>query len=248
MAEDEALARWRRRASDPGAVLLDGFHAVKHALRFGAQVDPLLTADRAGALALADTLAPDLAAVLAGLLVEVEPGALAALPGGDHPTGVAGLARRPPPPEPAAIVRSAPLVLLDGPRHLGNVGAAIRVAAGLGAAAVLTTGTADPWHPAAVRGAAGLQFALPVLRVDAPGLAGLPGPLLALDAVGEDIRGVTVPDNAALVFGSERRGVSADLRRRADALLALPMRPGVSSYNLATSVAMALYHWTLTRR
>jgi tRNA(Leu) C34 or U34 (ribose-2'-O)-methylase TrmL len=29
-------------------------------------------------------------------------------------------------------------------------------------------------------------------------------------------------------------------------LLALPMRPQVSSYNLATSVAMTLYHWSAT--
>jgi RNA methyltransferase, TrmH family len=27
--------------------------------------------------------------------------------------------------------------------------------------------------------------------------------------------------------------------------VALPMRPQVSSYNLATSVAMTLYHWSL---
>ncbi|NUO44707.1 MAG: rRNA methyltransferase, partial [Streptomyces sp.] len=27
---------------------------------------------------------------------------------------------------------------------------------------------------------------------------------------------------------------------------ALPMRPQVSSYNLATSVGMTLYHWSLT--
>ena len=245
-ADDEVLARWRVLAGDPRAVLLDGFHAVKHALRFGAPVDLAVTADRARALALAGTLAPDLAGTLAGLLVQVGPGTLAALAGGAHPTAVAGLARRP---ETALreVARTAPVVLLDDPRHLGNVGAVVRVAAGLGAAAVLTTGTVDPWHPTVLRGSAGLHFALPVLRVDAAELADLPGPLLALDAGGTDIRGLAVPDGAALVFGSERRGVSAGLRRRADALVALPMRRRVSSYNLATSVAMALYHWTLTR-
>jgi TrmH family RNA methyltransferase len=243
---DEVLARWRAVAGDPRAVLLDGFHAVKHALRFGAPLELVVTADRARVLALAGSLAPDLAATLAALLVQVDPGTLAELTGGAHPTAVAGLARRP---ETTLreVARTAPLVLLDDPRHLGNVGAVVRVAAGLGAAAVLTTGTVDPWHPTVLRGAAGLHFALPVLRVDVAGLADLPGPVLALDAAGADIRGLTVPDGAALVFGSERRGVSAALRRRADALVALPMRRQVSSYNLATSVAMALYHWTLTR-
>jgi TrmH family RNA methyltransferase len=44
-----------------------------------------------------------------------------------------------------------------------------------------------------------------------------------------------------LVVGSERGGVGHELRARADHVLALPMRPGVSSLNLATAVAAALY-------
>jgi tRNA G18 (ribose-2'-O)-methylase SpoU len=66
----------------------------------------------------------------------------------------------------------------------------------------------------------------------------------ALDAEGEDLRGVRLPDDAVLAFGSERSGLTPELRARADRLLSLPMRPQVSSYNLATSVAMALYHWS----
>src|ERR671916_75279 len=56
--------------------------------------------------------------------------------------------------------------ILEAPRHLGNLGAAIRVAAAADAAAVLTTGHNDPWHPDAIRGAAGLHFALPVGRIE----------------------------------------------------------------------------------
>ena len=33
---------------------------------------------------------------------------------------------------------------------------------------MLTSGHNDPWHPDAIRGAAGLHFALPVARIDAP--------------------------------------------------------------------------------
>ena len=36
------------------------------------------------------------------------------------------------------------MIFVEAPRRLGNLGAAIRVAAAAGAAAVLTTG--DPWH------------------------------------------------------------------------------------------------------
>jgi tRNA G18 (ribose-2'-O)-methylase SpoU len=134
-------------------------------------------------------------------------------------------------------------VVLDNPRNLGNAGAVIRLAAGFGVAGVVTTGTLDPWHPAVVRGGAGLHFATAVERL---AVGELPdGPLYALDPEGEDIRGTKLPDGALLAFGSERSGLSPELRARADHLLALPMRPQVSSYNLATSVAMTLYHWSL---
>ncbi|BFO13671.1 hypothetical protein SHKM778_00590 [Streptomyces sp. KM77-8] len=72
------------------------------------------------------------------------------------------------------------------------------------------------------------------------------GPVFALDPEGEDIRSLKLPDDALLAFGSERSGLSAELRARADHLVALPMRPQVSSYNLATSAAMTLYHWSAT--
>jgi tRNA G18 (ribose-2'-O)-methylase SpoU len=71
-----------------------------------------------------------------------------------------------------------------------------------------------------------------------------PGPVFALDPEGDDIRALKLPDDAVLAFGSERSGLSAELRARTDHLVALPMRPQVSSYNLATSVAMTLYHWS----
>src|SRR5262249_62123062 len=84
---DEVLVRWRSLAAEPGAVLLDGFHAVKHALRFAARVDLVLAADRRQALALAGSLAPDLTGRLADRLVEGPPGPLAALTGGRPPAG-----------------------------------------------------------------------------------------------------------------------------------------------------------------
>ncbi len=57
-------------------------------------------------------------------------------------------------------------MLLEDPRHFGNLGAVIRVAAAAEAAGVLTTGRQDPWDPVAVRGSAGLHFALPVARLE----------------------------------------------------------------------------------
>ncbi|WP_199570415.1 TrmH family RNA methyltransferase [Streptomyces murinus] len=242
----DPLTRWREHAS--GAVLLDGFHALKHALRFGAEVPVAVTTDRRAALALAEELAGDVRETLDGLLVEVPEQTYAALVARPHPTGVAALAVRPARAAHlealARMPRTAPVVVLDNPRNLGNAGAVIRLAAGFGATGVVTTGTLDPWHPTVVRGGAGLHFATAVERLGVDELP--PGPLFALDPEGEDIRGIELPDDAVLAFGSERTGLSAEVRARADHLLRLPMRPQVSSYNLATSVAMTLYHWSAT--
>ena len=161
-------------------------------------------------------------------------------------TGVIAIAKRPSV-DVAALPRrpgAAPIVLLEAPAHLGNVGAVVRVAAAAGAAAVVTTGAQDPWHPAALRGAAGLHFALPVARTE-----GVPAlrhrPLLAMHPDGECLRPDTLPDGAVLAFGSERRGLSDGVLAAADRQIALPMRPGVSSLNLASAVAAVLYAWRL---
>ncbi|WP_405916591.1 TrmH family RNA methyltransferase [Streptomyces sp. NBC_00728] len=242
----DPVRAWRQLADE--SVLLDGFHALKHAVRFGARVPVAVTTDREAVLALADELAPDVRAVLDELLTEVAEATFTALVPRPHPTSVAALAVRP---SRAANLetlartpRTTPVVVLDNPRNLGNAGAVIRLAAGFGATGVVTTGTLDPWHPTVVRGGAGLHFATAVERLTVDELP--PGPVFALDPEGQDIRGSKLPDDALLAFGSERNGLSAELRARADHLVSLPMRPQVSSYNLATSVAMTLFHWSAT--
>lgn len=246
MTDPDPVGAWHRLAGT--SVLLDGFHALKHAVRFGAEVPVAVTADRQAALALAGDLAPDVRRMLEALLTEVPETTYTSLVPRPHPTRVAALAVRPSRAANlgrlAQLPRTAPVVVLDNPRNLGNAGAVIRLAAGFGATGVVTTGTLDPWHPTVVRGGAGLHFATAVERLGVDELP--PGPVFALDPEGDDIRGLKLPDDAVLAFGSERSGLSAQLRARTDHLVALPMRPQVSSYNLATSVAMTLYHWSLT--
>lgn len=225
-------------------VVLEGFHAVKHAVRFGGAVGTVVVLDRDKAVGLARSHAPDLVDVFERAEV-VGAGEFERLIGRSHPTGVGGLAERPAV-EWGEVGRSAPLVLLDNPRNLGNFGAVIRVAAGLGAGGVVSLGDVDPWHPNVLRGSAGLHFALPVGRLD--GIDDVDGTVIAFDADGREVRDVRIPDDAVLAFGSERHGLSPEVRARADLVVSLPMRPKVSSYNLTTSVAMGLYHWELFRR
>lgn len=223
-------------------VALEGLHAVKHAHRFGARLQEVRVADRAAALVLAAELAPDLAPLLEAA-EEVGADALGRATPRPVPTGVLATAARPAADLGAALAARGPVVLLDRPRDPGNAGAAIRVAAAAGAAAVLVLGELDPWHPVCVRGAAGLQFAQPVLRLDElpTDLAGRP--LVAVDPDGgEDLGAVAAArEHAVLAFGTERGGLRPELLRRADRAVAIPMRAGVSSLNLATAVAVVLY-------
>ena len=85
-------------------VLLEGFHAVKHALRFGADVHPLITTDLAAAISLAETHAPDLRERFAAA-TEVDQNHFKLRVGRTHPTGVAGFAEKPEP----AFDRAAPI-------------------------------------------------------------------------------------------------------------------------------------------
>ena len=188
------------------------------------------TSDPDGLARLAAALAPDLD--LAG----VEAVDAAVLGPRAHHTGVVAVARRPPF-DPAAL-GPGPAVLLEDPRHLGNVGAVVRVAAAAGAAGVLTTGARDPWDPAALRGAAGLHFALPVGRVD--GAAGAGGRSSRWTRTGEPL-GALPADARARVRHRAPRAQPGRCSRAPTRRVAIPMRAGVSSLNLATAVAVALY-------
>ena len=234
------VERFRAARRDPGLAVLEGFHALKHALRFGAEVLEIATADAERVRALAEALAPDVAVALASP-VSVPRELFERLAPHPPQEPVIALARRPPGAGGAALTASgpAPVVFLESPRDPGNIGAVVRVAAAAGAAGVLTTGEHDPWSRAALRGGAGLQFALPVERMRS--LPGSDRPMVVLDPEGEPLRAERMPARALLAFGSERWGVSEELRARAQLRLAIPMRPGVSSLSIATAVAVVLY-------
>ena len=224
-----------RARRDPGLVVLEGFHAVKHAVRFGAELLGVWTADAAELAALSARLAPDVA--LDATVVEVEP--LAAVVPRAQVVAVAVRPRQPDPDGILALPGPAPVILLEEPRHLGNLGACVRVAAAAGAAGVITTGAQDPWHADALRGSAGLHFALPVARSRVVRTG--ERPLIALDPEGTVLAPGVIPPRGVLAFGTERDGLSAKLLAQADARVALPMRPGVSSLNLATAVSAVVY-------
>lgn len=238
---DPVVQRYRAARRDRELALLEGFHALKHALRFGAEILEAVSCDRGELDRLAADLAPDLAGSLSERTVPVPAQTLAELVPYAPRTGVVAIARRPPVDLAAVLAaeRQAPIVLLEDPRTMGNMGACVRVAAAADAAAVLTTGSNDPWHPEALRSAAGLHFALPVRQLESLPAGGRP--LLAIDPEGEALGETQLDPRAILAFGTERYGLSEELLARADARLSIPMRAGVSSLNLATAVSAVLF-------
>jgi RNA methyltransferase, TrmH family len=238
--------RYRAARRDRGLAVLEGLHAIKHALRFGAEVLDARTRDRERLGELARELAPDVADRVMELAQPVGGDGFDTLAPSPHPTGVIALARRPS----VDVTRllagdpGAPVVLLERPTHHGNIGAVVRVSAAAGAAGVLVTGPHDPWHPSSIRGGAGLQFALPVASLEgAEAVFESARTVVVLDPEGEPLApgGASLPAGCVMVFGSERTGVSGALAERADLRVSIPMRPGVSSLNLATAVAVTLY-------
>ncbi len=239
--------RFYNARNDPSLVVIEGFHPLKHAIRFGAELLEVVSPDLQELAALQSEYAPDIGSKINDLATAVSGDVFEKLGPVNPPTGVMAIARRPAV-DLAGLLDDpapAPVVLLENPRNLFNIGAAVRAAAAAGAAGVVNTGNLDPWKPAALTTGVGLQFALPVARTDArPDCA---RPLVAVDLGGDPLLDFRVPDRALLAFGTERQGLSEELLDAADHRVSIPMENGVSSLNLATSVAVVLYHWKLRR-
>ena len=242
---------WAEKFSDARnnrqLALLEGFHPLKHALRFHADILDVVTDDMEELLALSRRLAPDLIGAIEKSTTVVSKKLFHRLFRDSRTTDVLAIARRRIVSADAILKkrRDAPVVLLEEPSHHGNVGAAIRAAASAGASAVITTGRHDPWHAEAIRGSAGLHYAVPVAQ--ASSLGAYIGPLVAVHPEGDTLRFGSVPRDAILAFGSERQGLSEALLEKADHRIRIPMEPGVSSMNLASTVAVVLYAWRLVR-
>lgn len=142
------------------------------------------------------------------------------------------------------------VLVLDAVQDPGNVGTLVRSAAAFRAHRVIALdGTADPWGPKAVRASAGLAFGIPIHReraADALEWIGARGlPLLVADAGGRDVRTPGLPRDArggcALLVANEGRGPRALAREHADAVVALPLAPGVESLNAAMAGSVLLW-------
>ena len=139
------------------------------------------------------------------------------------------------------------LAALDIGNH-DNMGGLFRNAAAFGCHAVLLGARAcDPLYRKAIRVSVGAALTIPFARLDAD--ADLPDLLerhgfeaLALSPAGATpLREALRPPRAALIVGAEGPGLPAALLSRCRTV-AIPMRRGFDSLNVATAAAVALHH------
>ncbi len=166
----------------------------------------------------------------------------------ESPPDAIGIIEVPPsPPLQELLGRSTALVALDGVQDPGNLGTIMRSCEALNASALLLLpGTCSRFNPKVLRAAMGAAFRLPVVEVNTPSelfsdirIAGFSP--LAVTQGGTPLFQTALPDRVALFFGAEGPGLSPEIRARCQGTIGIPMKSGVESLNVATSVAIALY-------
>ena len=176
--------------------------------------------------------------------------------GYDFHQGCLGLAERPDPETPAALLdrldRRRPVVILEQVGNPDNIGGIFRNAAAFGVSAILLSpGCCDPFYRKAVRTSIATSLLIPFAVVD-----DWPDGLEVLHRRGYDLVALT-PDadatcmadhwfsergrSTALMLGNEGDGLSSLALAIADARVRIPLEPAVDSLNVATTAAIVLH-------
>lgn len=230
-------SRAHRRTS--GEFTGEGPKLLAEAVKAGAELTAVVTA-QGNALELPDQVRG----------VEVPSDLLQSLCDTKTPQGVLFVGKIPSLTAPEILPGSRYLVL-DGVQDPGNVGTIWRTADALGAdGLILVNGCADPFSPKTVRSTMGACFRLPVYEVEAQELpvllerSNLP---LYATALREDTVDVRQADlsRAAVVIGSEGRGISDQLLELCSKTLKIPMRERCESLNAAVAATVVL--WEMAR-
>ena len=123
----------------------------------------------------------------------------------------------------------------------GNVGTLLRSADAFGAGIALSSGSADPTSPKALRASMGAVFRVPLVGFDDP-----TGRRIALvPRCGTPLPELQLSGEAVLVLGAEREGLPDAVLAACDARATIPQAGG-ESLNVAMAGTVALYE--LARR
>ncbi len=244
--------RERRERESTGLTLVDGGREALRAIEAGAVVEsafvcpPLLATVEARRVAekLGQSFEPYGASID---VFEVSERAFERLAYGDRADGVVLVVRSPRASLDDIELPPAPLVVVtEDVEKPGNVGAILRSADAVGAAAVIAVGGTDLFNPNVIRASVGTVFTVPVAAASASEAAGWLRTrglrILAsrVDAdrlhVEADLRGPV-----AIVLGSEATGLSDAWRAPDVEAIRLPMTGVADSLNVSAAAAVLLY-------
>ncbi len=191
--------------------------------------------------------------------VEVLPvgtNAIAKIADTEHPQGVIGVARMGDADwraivdegEGDATVAAAPLLLLDGVKDPGNLGALLRSAHAVGCTRIVTLpGTVDVYSPKVVRAAMGSLPSLQIARMtDTFEELGARLNEEGYRVIGTDLDGTSLYEEdltgkLALFIGSEADGLSFDASDLCERMITIPMPGKTESLNVAIAASVILY-------
>lgn len=241
------LRHHRREREAEGIILVEGARELTRALNAGFVARELYLCP---ALFSQETQAGEL---LVHAHTELSPEAFEKVSGREKPDGVLGIFVAPTPRFPE-LNKDAVVVVLHGLEKPGNVGAIIRTADAVGAAAVLIVGRgADPYHPSVVRASQGSIWALPVLSLDEQEafmwLREQGVRLVSLTPEAEHSHwSADWSGKVALLLGTEHEGLPSEWRNQEKDCVSIPMVGRADSLNVSTAAALVLYETLRSRQ
>lgn len=230
----------RSARREEGVFCGEGPKLLAEAIKWGADLETVIYAEGVALPALPEQTR----------VVEMPQSLLAAVADTESPQGVVFVCRESSLALPERLEGKRYLVL-DGVQDPGNVGTIWRTADAFGAdGLILCSGCADPHSPKTVRSTMGAVFRLPVyeatLEETAAKLAeaGIPLYTTALREDTVDVREISL-SRAAVIIGSEGRGVSDLALQLCQKTLKIPMTSRCESLNAAIAASVVL--WEMAR-
>lgn len=250
MRHDPALRR------EQSVFVAEGIHLAREALQSAADVELVLFSKRLGAREEGCELLHTIEERRLSC-AEADDAVLDAIQDARTPQPILMLVRRPKWPRNAGldIPGRAPLaVAAVGIQDPGNLGSLVRTADAAGATACFVAdGSADPFHPRAIRATMGSVFRVPVFLDSEPSIVKR---LRARDlrlvgaeaATGIAYHRYDFTRPVAVFFGAEGTGLPRSLRSELDERIHVPMREGVDSLSVGAAAAVVLFEAARQRR
>ena len=245
LVKDLRRAFSRGELTSDGYCAIEGFRILEEAIRSGLRFRAVFFSESAAVRA--ETLLSQLGAQVETLLLPDKLFA-SAVPS-DAPQGVAALARwrKFSLEDVLAKSKAGPLLAIAGVQDPGNLGTILRSAEAFGAGGVLLgEGTVSRFNPKVVRASAGSVFRLPVARAKLSGALGRVKEqslrrVGTASHKGTPLAQANLSGPLAIFVGSEGAGLSRDLIKEMDEIVAIPQAPQVESLNVGVATSIVLY-------